>query len=101
LRLAHLHSKQETLIIQEIYARLIMYNFSMAIAYSICLEKKKRKHRYQVNFTQAIGICRKYFLSEIKVEALIRRYILPGRENQSALRKLRNKDFLGFLYRVA
>ncbi|WP_406834620.1 IS4 family transposase [Lactococcus lactis] len=101
LGLAHLHSKKESLIIQEIYARLIMYNFSMAIAYSVSLDKKKRKHRYQVNFTQVIGICRKYFLFEIEVEVLIQRYILPIRENRSDPRKLRNKGFSGFLYRVA
>lgn len=57
LGLVHLHSKKTSLIHQEIYARLIMYNFSMQIAMSIELEKMERKHLYQINFTHAIAIC--------------------------------------------
>lgn len=101
LGLAQLHSKKREFIIQEIYARLIMYNFSMTIASSVQLDEKDREHRYQVNFTQVIGLCRKYFSADIDVETLIRRYVLSVRENRSDPRKLKSKGFSGYLYRIA
>lgn len=102
LGLVHLHSKKPSFILQEIYARLIMYNFSMRIAISIELEKKERKHLYQINFTQAIAICRQYFRSNhFLVEPLLRRYLLPVRPNRHDKRKFGFKGSPSFLYRVA
>lgn len=102
LGLVHLHSKKPSFILQEIYARLIMYNFSMRIALAIELETNDRQHLYQINFTQAIAICRQYFRSgHSLVEPLLRRYILPIRPNRHDKRKLGFKGFPSFLYRVA
>ena len=101
LGLNQFHSKKLDLMIQEIYARLIMYNFSMAIALAVDVYTKS-KTAYQINFTQAFGICKKFFrFHHIDVAALIRRYILPIRPNRSDARKLVNKGFIGFLYRIA
>jgi len=102
LGLVHLHSKKPSLILQEIYARLIMYNFSMRIALSVELEKKNRQHYYQINFTQAIAIFRQYFRSDqFLLEPLLKRYILPVRPNRHDQRKFGFKGFPSFLYRVA
>lgn len=102
LGLVHLHSKKPSFILQEIYARLIMYNFSMRIALSVELVKKNRQHYYQINFTQAIAICRQYFRSDqFLVEPLLRRYSLPVRPNRHDQRKFGFKGFPSFLYRVA
>lgn len=99
LGLSSLHSKKQQFTIQEIYARLIMYNFSMAVALAVVIHGNA-KYSYQINFTQAIGICKKFFrFQNIDVETLIQRYILPIRPNRSADRKLIHKGFGGFLYR--
>ena len=101
LGLSHFHARKLDFIIQEIYARLIMYNFSMAIALAVAASEPI-KSGYQLNFTQAIGICKKFFLfPAVNVEELIRRHILPVRPNRSDQRKLTKKKFGGFLYRVA
>ena len=42
---------------QEIYARLILYNFCEIITGTIIISQKDRKFIYQVNFTMAIYIC--------------------------------------------
>ena len=65
LGLRAVHSKQENSILQEIYARLVMYNFSMAITLntpiSIKDKEKDLKHHLQVNFTQATKIWWHFF----------------------------------------
>lgn len=103
--LCHLHAKTKDFIEQEIFARLIMYNFCMMIACQIALRKKRTKWGYQVNFTRAIEICRYFFnfsgRSPPDVEALIAKHILPIRENRVDKRNLKPKSFVSFIYRVA
>lgn len=101
LGLVNLHAKKKSFIYQEIYARLIMYNFSMMIAMAVVIEKRETKHHYQINFTQAFGICRAFFrLSAINVRVLIGKYILPIREGRADPRKVVSKGFSSFLYRL-
>lgn len=91
-------------IIQEIFARLVMYNFSLRIALSVHLEQKATKHLYQVNFTVAIQICKKFMrcrIPSIDVEALIIKNILPVRKDRQNQRKVKSQSVISFLYRVA
>ena len=60
LGLSALHSKKGESIKQEIYARLLLYNFSQRIVQKIKIDKKKRKYTYQVNFTRAFHIIREF-----------------------------------------
>lgn len=46
LGLTHLHARKEECVIQEIYAHLLMYNFSMQIAMHVSLTKSHGKHNY-------------------------------------------------------
>ena len=55
------HSKKVDFIRQEIYARLIMYNFCELITTQVILDKKTEKYTYQLNYTMAIVICRQFF----------------------------------------
>jgi len=76
LGLTAFHSKKVAFIIQEIYARLIIYNFCEMIITHIIIEKKATKHTYQVNFTVAIDICKRFYRTKKHkqppdVEALI------------------------------
>ena len=105
--LLHFHSKKPEYILQEIFARLTMYNFTAFIAAGVPPKEPKdnRKHKYKVNFSVAAGICRKFFLglcTPEKVEAVIRSHILPIRPSQHKPRKnLKSKPAVCFLYRIA
>ena len=105
--LTNFHSKKPDYIIQEIWARLILYNFCEAIITHTVIKQscRKRKHLYQLNYTRAIHICR-FFLS-IRKEAppdvvfLISRELLPVRLGRSDPRKVKFQSAVSFLYRVA
>lgn len=58
--LTSFHSKKGEFITQEIWARLILYNFCEIITSHVVINKCTQKHIYQVNYTFAIHICR-YF----------------------------------------
>ena len=104
--LTSFHSKKREYIIQEIWARLILYNFCEIITAHVTIEKCTKKHTYQINYTFAIHICR-YFLSKMAeksppdVEALISKEILPVRPGRHDPRKVDHKKAVSFLYRVA
>lgn len=102
--LLHFHSKKVEFILQEIFARLVMYNFSELITLHVVIEKKDRKYEYKVNFSVAAHICREYFLGKTtppNIEALISRYITPIRPGRSRPRNIVAKSSISFMYRVA
>lgn len=104
--LVNFHSKKVDYILQEIYARLILYNFCELITWPVVITKDLTKHSYKVNFTRTVEVC-KYFLSKrsnIKppnVEVIIRRYTIPIRENRKFPRKVQNQPAVYFIYRVS
>jgi len=106
LGLASLHSKKIECIIQEIFAKMIMYNFCEIITLHVVIQQKPRKHTYQVNFSMAMSICR-HFLRTFEhahlsnIEALIQKFILPVRQNRNYPRKIKSKTFVSFNYRLA
>ena len=106
LGLEAVHSKKLECIMQEIYAQLIMYNFSMYIAAGLQPEQKKRKHPVQINYTQALKICMYFFrlaadISPPDIEALILQFVLPVRRGRSYQRKAATAVGIGFNYRLA
>ena len=105
--LTRFHSKKLTYIKQEIWSRMILYNFCEIITCSVVVEKNaQRRHTYQLNYTRAIHICR-YFLSVKKekappdVEYLIGHELLPVRAGRSDPRKVKPQSAISFLYRAA
>ena len=97
-------SKKAEYITQEIFARLTMYNFCELITSHVVIQKKRRKHVYQTNFTAAVHICRQFLrgaVSPPKVEALIEQHVVPIRPGRSTPRKMKNIKFNSFLYRIA
>ena len=102
--LTSFHAKKMAYIIQEVFARLVMYNFSLIITLNVTIEQKATKHMYQVNFTVAIQICKRFIRCSIPsthIEALIKKNILPIRKDRQNLRKIKFKSAISFLYRVA
>lgn len=102
--LLHFHSKKVEYILQEIYSRLIMYNFSELITSHIVIQNKDKKYVYKVNFSVAAHICREFFLGNVSppdIEALISRYLAPIRPDRSRPRNMAAKTAVSFTYRVA
>lgn len=101
LGLVSFHAKKIPFILQEIFAKLTMYNFCLMITLNVVLKQKKRKHDYQVNFTGAIHLCCQYFKSNcIEVEQLIEKNILPIRKDRQDKRNLKFKAYISFIYRI-
>lgn len=104
--LSAFHSKQENSILQEVFARLTMYNFSMFITMKICPKEKDRRNQLQVNFTQATNICLNFFRYRGKeppydIEATIQRFLLPIRPNRKYQHKTVSTTVVSFNYRLS
>ncbi|MBD2870840.1 IS4 family transposase [Paenibacillus arenilitoris] len=107
--LTNFHAKKQESIIQEIFAKMIMYNFAEMITSHVVISQMDKRHPYQVNFTVAVYVCRQFLRSRENepppdVEALIRKNILPirpVRPGQKNTRKIRYKSAVSFVYRVA
>ena len=102
--LLHFHAKKVEYIYQEVFARLIMYNFTELVTSPVIIQKADCKYAYKANFSAAVHICRQFFLGNVSppdVEALIRRHISPIRPGRSRPRKMTVKHAVSFIYRVA
>ena len=101
--LTNLHSKNVEYICQEIYAKLILYNFCEIISADIILEERNRKYTYQLNYTMAIQICRHYLRQTfvtIDVEGLIKKELSPQRPHRQYQRRVIKKRWVSFAYRI-
>ena len=98
------HSKKYTYIVQEVFARAIMYNFCAEISKQVEVPDQSRKLNYQVNFSETIKICRDYLRNQtnnnvLNVEGLIADNIEPIRPNRTFRRQARFKLPMSFCYR--
>ena len=103
LALSYVHSKKTEYILQEIFARLTMYNFAELITSNVIVKQKNRKYSYRINFAVAVRICRNFFLKNISppvVEALLLQHLLPIRNGLSHPRGKRTYSAASFLYRI-
>ena len=102
--LLHFHAKKVEYIYQEVFARLIMYNFTELVTSPVIIQKADCKYAYKANFSVAVHVCRQFFLGNVSppdVEALILRHVSPIRPGRNRLRKMTVKHAVSFLYRVA
>lgn len=100
------HSKKKDCMIQEIFASLIMYNFSMLITENVIIDDDKHnKYRSKVNYAVAIHICINFFRSDhvspSHLEKLIARNKCPVRPDCNADRKTHYHSAIGFNYRLS
>jgi hypothetical protein len=99
--MVHIHSLKKDHLLQEIYGKLTLYNFSSFIAAAeASTEKKTDKYRYTYNHTQVQKICIRFLKGAIKnVKGLISRYLVPIRPGRSFERKLRRQTADTLAYR--
>jgi len=100
------HSINRTLIKQEIWARLILYNFCSIITAHVVIEIKDTKHTYQVNYSMAIKICHHFLRIAMgkdppDIYGLIRGCTLPIRPGRCFHRHNRIRRPPSFLYRFS
>ena len=95
------HSSKYDGILQEINARMILYNFcELAISHAVVKTSKNTKHVYKINFAIAVNIYRAYLKhdgNETETMLLIQKYLTPVRYNRKYpihLRPKRNRDFM-------
>lgn len=102
--LLYFHSKKIDFIEQEIWSRLIMYNFFALITFNVVsTEKSTRKYIYKPNLTDALHFCRQYLKGEINsknLDCLILGSLLPIRPDRKYLRRQRTRSNVGFNYRT-
>lgn len=101
--LLYFHSTKKELILQEIYASLITYNFCNMIANQIRITTEHRRLKYQLNYSHSIKICCMYLKDNTlfsDIEKLIKAELLPVRPDRSYPRDKKNKCRKSFLYRV-
>lgn len=101
------HSKKAECILQEVFASLIIYNFTEWITAQVIIRKPVSKHAYKVNFTVAVHMCRKLLAGKMHppdVETMIAKYTVPVRPNRKYERRLskrKNGAAINFTYRIA
>ena len=95
---------------QEIYARLILFNFSKSVSSHASVSKNKRKkykHAYKINFNMAVHICRLFLkrscdMHPLDVIGWIQQYLRVEKEpGRSFLRNLRGIGAVSFFYRLS
>lgn len=104
LGLLHFHAKKVEYIYQEIFARIIMYNFTELVTSHVIIQKIDTEYAYKANFSVAVHVCRQFFLGNVSppdVEALIRKHLSPIRPGRRRSRKSTVKHAVSFVYRVA
>ena len=73
--LNYYHAKKSDSILQEIYSRMMMYNFCQLITNSAKIKRPKsrkgRKYAYKINFSQSVQICRVFLRNKIKASDVI------------------------------
>ncbi len=103
LALSYFHAKKTEYILQEVFAKLTMYNFAELITSHVVVKQNNRKHSYRIYFAAAVHICRKFFLQNISpsdIEALLLMHLLPIRHRSANRRKTSSKAAPSFIYRI-
>jgi len=102
----YFHSKKYEYICQEVWARLVLYNFCSVITSNVTVAKKSdRKYEYQINYSVASKICHqllRYRSAEdppLDIEGLISSLLLPIRPGRNFPRLKRFQLPMSFTYR--
>ena len=109
--LLYFHSKQPEFLKQEIYSRLILYNFGIFIANEAAEENRKKKrdgsnkYLYELDFSSALKAARKFFMRRdsgrhIDIIRLMMKYVHAVKDRfRQFQRPLRGISAIHFGYR--
>ena len=101
--LVYFHSIRRDFIIQEIYARVILYNLTRLLINCVSLPKKNTKHRQKISVADAVVTCRDFLIYRFKneeIHSLLTRYVTPIRLNRSFYRRKHTKQFVSLTNRL-
>lgn len=98
------HSKKYEYIVQEVWARAILHNFSSEIIQNVGIENRDTQYRYQANFSEGFKTCRDFLRihdgqTSLDMEGLIAQNIGPIRPGRTFTRQQRFKLPISFCYR--
>lgn len=99
--LTSFHSVRRDFIMQEIYARIILYNFTTMIMNCIPVTQKEGKVK-KVSFSNAVDICRDFISHRIineEIKEILCRYLTEVRPGRTFERKIRSKRVVPMTYR--
>lgn len=99
--MVHCHSLKQDFIYQEVYAKLICYNFCSAVKRSVSVkESKEKKYKYVIEISYMIKVCIRYLQNKVEdVENLIKKRMVPVRDNRKFPRNLRRQHADTLQYR--
>ena len=99
--MVHIHSIKPDFLIQEIYGKLTMYNFSSCVAKAIPQKVTKTTvHTYNFNHAQIQKFVRLYLMEKVKeLENLISRFLVPVRPGRKFKRIIRRQSAVPLAYR--
>jgi hypothetical protein len=95
--LSSLHSKKKDSMLQEVFARLVLYNYASLIAREIPVPDGK-----QVNFSVAVHVCRQFLKEKItssKLFTLLSKHLSPIRPGRQHKRYQNMISAVAFQYR--
>lgn len=95
-------SKKQVYLRQEIYASLILYNFTKFIIMNTNTDSDAKK--YKLNFNTAVTMVRKYLKEMINEEVLlqvIKKFLTPLRPGRSFIRNMKPKSAISLAYKFA
>lgn len=101
--LIYFHSKKAEFIEQEIWSRLIMYNFFALITFNVKTKNEEKKYTYKPNLTDALHFCRQFLKNKISshdLDCLILGSLLPIRPDRQEPRHIRTHSSVGLHYRA-
>ena len=85
--LIHLHAKKPDLVLQEIFASFLIFNFTQASTWAVDTAQGASKYQCRVNFSDAVFACCAFLREPISDPLpLLRRKLLPVRPGRSAPR---------------
>lgn len=102
-----LHSRKAEFVKQELYTKVILFNFCKSILGRVKVKKVPNgKHEYQINVTMAMDICKNFWCSSketapSEIEKLLLKYLVPVRKNRHFPRDSVSRSVIAFNVRIA
>ena len=101
----HFHSRKQSGIRQEIYAALILFNFTQAVINKISLaQKEDNKYCYAISFSAAVTNIRLYLNGRINTKEMIlriKKFLIPVRPGRKYERHIKPQSSKMFIYRAS